>query len=114
MNDNQQRFNQLIIEAIDEVLGYFGEPVRNQLYIRLEDEYSIRKSDIPSEIEEFMKFLYRIFNVNARLIEIKFMKKLYAKVNDELNHLGNHTIIFSENNLSFLTYIAKFKESYLI
>ena len=114
MSDIQQRFNQLIIEVVDEVLGSFGEPVRNELYIQLENDYSIRKSDIPKELEEFMKFLYRIFDVNARLIEIKFMKRLYAKVNDEMNHLGNRTITFSENNLSFLAYTAKFKESFLI
>ena len=113
MNTTQQKFDQLLIEAIDEVLCSLGEPVKNQLYIILENDFSITKNELPQQIEEFSNFLFRIFGSSARHLEIKFMKTLYAKIsNDQL--LDHHSITFTDIDMTFLTYIKKMQDSLVI
>ena len=113
MNTTQQKFDQLLIEAIDEVLCSLGEPVKNQLYIILENDFSITKNELPQQIEEFSNFLFIIFGSSARHLEIKFMKTLYAKIsNDQL--LDHHSIASTDIDMTFLTYVKKMQESLVI
>jgi hypothetical protein len=111
MDAKTQKFNQLIIEAIDEVLCSLGEPVKNQLYIVLENVFFISKNELPMQIEEFSKFLFRIFGPAAYALEIKFMKNLYSKINND--HLLEHNfIVLKETDMSFLSYVNKIHESF--
>ena len=112
MNTAQQKFDQSLIEAIDEVLSSLGEPVKNQLYIRLENDFSITKNKLPQHIEEFSNFLFRIFGSGSHHLEIKFMKKLYAKIIADPHFEQHKSIAFKEIDLTFLTYVNRMRESF--
>lgn len=109
----QQKFDKLLIEAIDEVLSSLGEPVKNHLYIRLEDDFSITKNDLPEQIEEFSNFLSRVFGSGAQHLEIKFMKTLYGKISAD-QHFEHNSIAFNKVDLTFLTYVNRMRESFEI
>lgn len=110
MQNVQQRLDQLLVEAIDEVLGSLGEPLKNQIYIRLEDEYSITKPSLPKEIAEFSKFLYRIFGPHAKLIEIKCMKRFYSKI--KVDQCFENLKVTCDNDFNLLTYTDKFRAAF--
>ena len=107
MQNVQQKFDQLLVEAIDEVLCFYGEPVKNHIYMLLEDNFSITKNNLPQQIQEFSRLLYRLFGSHAKLIEIKCMKKFYSKIKNE-PQIGKLTIKIEGDNLTFLDYINKF------
>jgi hypothetical protein len=112
MNTAQQKFDQSLIEAIDEVLSSLGEPVKNHLYIRLENDFSITKSELPKHIEEFSNFLFRIFGSSSNHLEIKFMKTLYGKISADPHFKQRKSITFKEGNLTFLSYVNRMRESF--
>ncbi len=107
-NSIQHKLDQLLIEAIDEVFCSFGEPVKNTLYIQLENTLSITKSNLPEKIEDFSSFLYRLFGPQAKLVELKCMKTFYSKIKNELN-IGNRTIILDDEDITLLSYVNKFR-----
>jgi hypothetical protein len=113
MNTEQQKFDQLLFEAIDEVLSSLGEPVKNHLYNHLENDFSITKNELPQNIEEFSNFLFRIFGSGSRHLEIRFMQTLYAKISAD-QHFGHKSIAFKEIDLTFLTYVNRMRESFEI
>ena len=111
MINAQQRFDQLLIEAVDEVLVSLGEQVKNHLYIHLENNFSIRKNDLPQRIKEFSHFLFRIFGSSAHNLEIRFMKTLFAKISAD-QHFKHKSIAFKEIDLTFITYVNRMRESF--
>jgi len=111
INAAHKKFDQLLVEAIDEVLGSLGEPVKNHLYIHLENDYLITKEELPQQIEEFSHFLFRIFGTSANNLEIRFMRTLYSKIKAD-QQLEHKSIAFNEDNLTFSTYVNKMRESF--
>ena len=110
MNSKQPTFDDLLIETVDTVLSSIGEPVKNQLYIHLENDFSIEKNNIPAHIGEFSKMLHLIFGSAAFLIDIRFMKELYLKCSE----LGTieYNLEFGNTDLSFPSYVVMMRERY--
>jgi len=76
----QEKFNQILSEAIDEALSSMGEPVKNAVYQHLKNDFSIEKNQIPNKINEFSDIIHKIFGLGASRLEIKFMKNLNSKI----------------------------------
>ena len=108
MQNIQRRLDQLLGETIDEVLCSLGEPVKDHIYDRLEDEFSIAKYALPQQIGEFSEVLYRVFGPHAMLIEIKCMKTFYSKIKID-QYLENLSIVWDDNDFTLLTYTDKFR-----
>jgi hypothetical protein len=111
MNTTNQKFDQLLVEAIDEVLGSLGEPVKNHLYIHLENDFLITKKELPNQIEEFSHFLFRIFGSSANNLEIRFMRTLYSKIK-VYQQFEQKPINFNDGDLTFSTYVIKLRENF--
>jgi len=75
-----RRFDQILLESIDESLLSLGENVRTSIYFHLEDLFKIRKQEIPNRLSDFSNALKQIFGLGAKHLEIMFMKRLHAKV----------------------------------
>ena len=103
-------FDQLVIEAIDEVLSSLGEPVKSDLYIRLEDYFCIQKHDIPQRIEEFSKMLGRTFGTSSWLLEVKCMKALNGKIRN-CPELQVNSKKLAENDMTLANYVKKMREN---
>ena len=74
------RFEEVLLEAIDEGLDKLGEQIKNAVYSQLKNVYSLSKQDIPYRLEDFTEALEDIFQAGAKLLEIEIMKILYSKV----------------------------------
>lgn len=79
-NPLQEKFDEFLIEAIDEALSSLGEPVKNTVYHHLENDFNIPKNEIPQKLGEFSHIIRKIFGIGASRLEIKFMKNLNSKV----------------------------------
>jgi hypothetical protein len=73
-------FEQNLLQAIDEALASLGENVKNSIYFHLEEEFKVKRKDIPRKLAAFSDALERIFGPGARHLEILFIKKLHAKI----------------------------------
>jgi hypothetical protein len=73
-------FSKMLMEAIDDALSSFGEPMKESVYCDLEKMFNIKRCDIPCRIDEFSDALERIFGVTAKLLQIMFMKHLHDRV----------------------------------
>lgn len=107
----QEKFDRSLVETIDEVLSSLGEPVKNHVYMRLENDFSITKNELPQHMEEFSNFLFRIFGSASCHLEIRFMKTLYAKISAD-PHFKHESIDFKEVDMTFLSYVNRMRESF--
>lgn len=79
-NSLQEKFDTLLVEAIDEALTSLGEPVKNTLYFHLDNDFKIKKDTIPEHINEFSVVIHKIFGLGASRLEVKSLKNLYSKI----------------------------------
>lgn len=90
-------FQDLVSEVIDESLFSLGESVKQAIYFHLEKSFSIKKSEIPTKIDEFVTAIENIFGEGAKLIEIEIMKQLHARLGYPLDGYGRvDELVFSE------------------
>jgi hypothetical protein len=101
MSGSQQneRFEKLLLEAVDESLSTLGDSAKQAIYFHLEKTFKVSKSEIPNKIEEFSNAIEKIFGVGARLLEIQMMQRLHEK--------SGHTVKYypKTDNLSFIEYL---------
>lgn len=61
------KFNELLMEAVDEGLNLIGESAKQSLYFHLKKEFGIDKNDIPVRVEEFAAALEAIFGLGSKI-----------------------------------------------
>jgi hypothetical protein len=108
MQKIQQKIDQLLIEAIDEVLYSLGEPIKEHIYDCLENDFSITKISLPQQIGEFSTLLQETFGPHARLVEIKCMRTFYSKIRID-QYLKNRLITWDDRDFTLFTYIDRFR-----
>jgi hypothetical protein len=77
----EENFDDILLETIDETLLSLGEPVKNAIYLHLQNNFNISKNEIPKKIHAFSDIIQKIFGSGACRLEIKFMKTLHSKIN---------------------------------
>ena len=91
-------------------MAFLGEPVKNQIFIQLESNCSIKKENLPEHIEIFSRLLYRLFGSKAKLIEIKCMKAFYSKIQEDPD-IGKKFFIPKDKDFTFPSYIREFRQN---
>jgi hypothetical protein len=74
-----------------------GEPIKNTVYFKLENDRNIPKREIPNRVDEFADFLNKTFGLDASFFEIKCMQCLHSKIDVK--------IIMIEDNWSLSKWI---------
>lgn len=69
-------FEEVVIDALDQVFSAIGSGPKISLYSLLEKKYKLRQEDIPGRIGDFANAIEQIFGTSALLIELKIMKKI--------------------------------------
>jgi len=64
---NENEFNKVLLDAIDEGLLALGESVRQAIYWRLENKYNLKKDEIINKLNEFDEGLKGLL-----VLELKF------------------------------------------
>ena len=105
---HQNKFDKLLIEAIDQALSSFGESLKTETYNRLEKEFNLDKQEIPNRLNDLSKALETLFGLDAFHLEIMFMKSLYAKVSGFEGFSCEMTI----SNLTFRDYVRLMRQHF--
>jgi hypothetical protein len=96
-------FEQLIAESIDESLSSLGPSAKQAVYYHLEKLFNIKKSEIPLKIEEFSIAIEDIFGEGAKLLEIQMMKRLHQKACTPFKYIP------TKEELVFTDYMRAYK-----
>ncbi len=101
------KFEDLLLEAIDEGLSSLGDSGKEAILAFLIKNYKLEKQEIPYRVEEFNDAIEKIFGLGAKFIEILIMKRLH-------NKLGVSFVFNQEpKNLIFTEYVEAAKKRYL-
>lgn len=91
--------------AIDDALDSLGESVRQAIYFHIENEFSIKRNQIPENLWAFQEVLEKIFGTGARFIEVLVMKNLHT--------ITGNSLLMKKSEFAFIQYIEAAKQSYL-
>ena len=115
--ESETKFEEVLLEAIDEGLSLLGESSKQAIYFHLEKAFKMNRLDIPYRIEDFTDAIERLFGAGAKILEIHIMRCLFKKAGYNFKHYPK------QENLTFIEYIAvvklekdkndKIKEQYL-
>ncbi len=78
----EMKFDGLLVDAIDETLASLGKTVANAFYSHLENDFEIKKEQIPEKIKEFSYILHKVFGLGANRLETKFLQNLRSKIGE--------------------------------
>jgi len=98
-------FEKVLLESIDEGLGFLGEQTKQAVYLHLKNNYSLNKEDIPYRIKDFTAAIENTFQKGALLLEIKIMKVLFAKTG--YRYIGMEKV----ESLEFASYVYALRNS---
>jgi hypothetical protein len=110
----QRKFDEYLIEAIDEALTSLGAPVKNSIYFQLENNFNIPKNEIPKQIDQFSDIIHKIFGFGASRLEIIVIQKLCPKikVNVELTEYEWPLSKWIINDITFSEYVYNARKNY--
>jgi hypothetical protein len=79
--DIREEFNRLLLQTIDEDLKHiFRETATRIIYQFLENNYSLKREEIPEKLETFMEGLRGFFRSGAHMIEQSILEELHMKL----------------------------------
>jgi len=80
-SDTKEEFNKLLLQTIDENLKQiFRETATHIIYQFLENNYSLKREEIPEKLETFMEGLHNFFRSGAYMIEQSILEELHVKL----------------------------------
>jgi len=113
-SSKQRKFDEALVEAIDEALSSLGDPIINIIYFKLENSFKIPKDEIPTHIDEFADFLYKIFGLGASRLEIECMRNLHSKINVNIQVTEEERAVskWITNGMTFEDYVHSARNNY--
>ena len=73
------KFEDVLLESIDECLGSLGESSKIAVYFYLQRDYKIRNADIAENVGAFAQALEGIFGVGAEYLEALTLRIICQK-----------------------------------
>jgi hypothetical protein len=109
--EKDDKFRDALSTVIEQTLiGTLGKPGAKATYLRLKQDYQLKKEMIPEDLERFHTGMMKIFGSGALFIEIYIMEKLYACLFHEDKDLMSK--YQNEGQLNFTVYIQNLKNAY--
>ncbi|TRO51379.1 hypothetical protein E2P61_06365 [Candidatus Bathyarchaeota archaeon] len=105
---SENRFEDTLIEAIDESLGLFENLDKPKVYQDLENGFKIKKQEIPYKTEEFANALTKIFGRGAKLIEIRIIEAVHKRVPEFMFTPKKGVMIFTEYVASLRAFLMQY------
>ncbi len=98
-----KEFDELLLTAIDNAFLSLGESVKKSIYFHLEEQFGLKRNQIPAHLQKFQNANEQIFGSGARYLEILIMKNLYLK---------SGSTVSMEEGVSFIDYVKEMKRVY--
>jgi hypothetical protein len=108
-NCKGKKFEDILLETLDESLSALGETAKKSIYFHLQLKFLIAKKQIPYRIDDFSDALEQIFGSGARTLEILIMKKLHEKIRSRYKWEGPSWLV---PELTFSQYVELLKLFY--
>ncbi|MEM3523604.1 MAG: hypothetical protein QXU11_05495 [Thermoproteota archaeon] len=67
--------NDRVLTCIDKGLSRLGGTVKHVVYWYIENEYGLKREEIPEKPEEFIRGLEKMYGPGARVIELNILKE---------------------------------------
>ncbi|MBO3840999.1 MAG: DUF3227 domain-containing protein [Candidatus Brockarchaeota archaeon] len=64
-----------VLKCVDKGLSRLGGTVKHVVYWYIENEYGLKREEIPEKPEEFVKGLEKMYGPGARVIELNILKE---------------------------------------
>ncbi|MCX8183539.1 MAG: hypothetical protein N3F08_03885 [Crenarchaeota archaeon] len=64
-----------VLTCVNKGLSRLGETVKHVVYWYIENEYGLKREEIPKKPEEFLKGLEKMYEPGARVIELNILKE---------------------------------------
>ncbi len=75
-----KRFDQIVLEAVDEALSTFGESCKQAIYHYAETRHQTKREEICNKTEAFDNALKDLFGTGAELISQSTAKSIYERL----------------------------------
>jgi hypothetical protein len=102
-NSCSDEFDGLLLNAIDVAFISLGESIKKSIYFHLEEQFELKRDQIPNKLAKFQEALEQVFGSGARFLEILIMKNLYLK---------SGVTVSMEEGVSFIDYVKELKRVY--
>ena len=102
----KERFEKILVEAVDEGLSSLGQSSKRAIYFHLRESFNVEKEDIPWKVDAFTDAMEKIFGGGADFLEILIMKRLCKKIQGVLQS-------DAFTNFTFAEYVAAAREHHL-
>jgi hypothetical protein len=99
----EKEFDELLLTAIDTAFFSLGESVKKSIYFHLEEQFQLKREQIPAHLKKFQTANEQIFGSGARFLEILIMKNLYNK---------SGCTVSMDEKVSFIDYVKELKHVY--
>lgn len=99
--------NNALLAAVDYGLLALGEVVRAAIYTRIEEEYQVRREEIPEKLDVFHKALQELLGAGAEILKRLIVKSLYSTLNLKLTENENWTLAEYVQNAKAQTTIGE-------
>lgn len=113
-DEDEEEFDNILLQTIDETLSSLGELVKNAVYFHLQNNFKMNKNEIPQKINEFSDIIQKIFGYGAGMLEIKFMKTLHSKINVSMKWPEYEAPLskWLVMDMTFIEYVNSMRQNY--
>jgi len=94
--------NKIVIEALDRSLSILGNQTKDAIYATLEEEYNLKKEDIPKNIEVLEILMSQMFGIAAGVLKKEIIRQLKNKF--EANPIFEEASIVEIINMLYVEY----------
>jgi hypothetical protein len=77
-------YGELFADSVEQVLSLLGQAPKEIIYVMLESDYGIPKTDIPYRFVEFSDILRKVLGPGAELILKSIIERFYVKLQIEV------------------------------
>ncbi len=104
---SENKFDSLIIEAIEESLSSFESFDKQEVYFYLENTFKIRKWEIPRKIEHFTDAIEQLLGIGAKLVEVRIIKAIHKRIPEFVFAPKTGAIIFKDYITSLRAFLLQ-------
>ena len=94
----KDRFDRILVQAIDEGLLVLGENTRYVIYYHIASKHGVERERIPERLEAFHEALKDIFGEGSKVIEKQIARSMYAMLDLKFRECDEWTIVDYAND----------------
>jgi len=89
----KDRFDRILLQAIDEGLHVFGESTRHVIYYHIASKHRIERERIPERLEAFHEALKGMLGEGSKVVEKQIAKSMYSMLDLKFREYDEWTLV---------------------